>query len=281
MKEPTDGRKDMERILLDFKEGKIDLNTAQKELNLFSIDHISDMATIDTCRNNRKGVPEVVYADTKTPEDTASIAIRLVEKNGYAFVTRASQEHLEAIEKRVQELGGEKERGLSTTISEIVVASNERARTVLLREVGFTFKNCGGMVGILTAGTSDIPVAEEAVESCRIMGCETITFYDVGIAGLHRIFEPLKRMIEESVQAIIVVAGMEGALPSVVSSLVDVPVIGVPSSVGYGFGGKGKAALMSMLQSCSPGLVVVNIDNGFGAGVAASLIARQSSTDRE
>jgi len=277
LKEPTERWTDIERILLDFKEGRIDLTTAQKELNLFSIDHISGIATIDSCRQNRKGVPEVVYADTKEPGDAASIAIRLVEKNGYALLTRASADHHSAALKRIAGLQEQKERGLSTTICEVDISYNERAGTILLHEVGHIFPNTGGKVGILTAGTSDIPVAEEAVETCRVMGCEAITFYDIGIAGMHRLFEPLKRMVEIDVDVIIVIAGMEGALPSVISSLVDLPVIGVPTSVGYGFGGQGKAALMSMLQSCSPGLMTVNIDNGFGAAVGACLIARRAT----
>jgi len=281
LKESTERWTDIERILLDFREGRIDLATALKELNLFSIEHISDIATIDPGRQNRKGVPEVVYGDSKEPGDAASIAIRLVEKNGYAFVTRAGREHHTAIEEKIAELQEQKGRGLSTTISEVTISYNEKARTILLYQNGFRFPDTGGKVGILTAGTSDIPVAEEAVETCRIMGCEAITFYDVGIAGMHRLFDPLKRMIEFDVDVIIVIAGMEGALPSVVSSLVDVPVIGVPTSVGYGFGGGGKAALMSMLQSCSPGLMTVNIDNGFGAGVGACLIARRVSRKGE
>ena len=160
----------------------------------------------------------------------------------------------------------------------IKIHSNPKAGTIRLRtrDKSRDRKNVKGKVGIITAGTSDIPVAEEARETCEFMGCDVISAYDIGIAGIHRLFAPLKEMLEENVRVIIVMAGMEGALPSVVASLVDVPVIGVPCSVGYGYGGKGEAALMSMLQSCSPGLVVVNIDNGFGAGVSAALMARET-----
>lgn len=126
-------------------------------------------------------------------------------------------------------------------------------------------------MGILTAGTSDIPVAEEAKDTLEIMGVEAITAYDVGIAGIHRLFPALKRMIEEDVCCIIVVAGMEGALPSVIASMVDIPVIGVPTSTSYGIK---ITPLLTMLHSCSPGIAVVNIDNGFGAGVFAGLIAK-------
>ena len=138
-----------------------------------------------------------------------------------------------------------------------------------------TLKNNRGKIGIITAGTSDIGVAEEARLTCEAMHCSTITTYDVGIAGVHRLFPIVKKFIEEDVDAVIVAAGMEGALASVVSSLVSVPVIGLPTSVGYGYGEKGVAALASMLQSCSLGLSVVNIDNGIGAGAVAANIANR------
>ncbi len=132
-----------------------------------------------------------------------------------------------------------------------------------------------GKIGIITAGTSDVPVAEEARVVAEEAGCEVLTSYDVGVAGIHRLFHQIRRMIEEDVKALIVVAGMEGALPSVVAGLVDVPVIGVPTSVGYGVGAGGFTALNAMLQSCAPGIAVVNIDNGFGAAVFASTIVKQ------
>ena len=136
-------------------------------------------------------------------------------------------------------------------------------------------KKTNGKVGIITAGTSDIGIAEESRLMCESMSCNCMTSYDVGIAGLHRIFPVLKEFIKSGVDAIIVVAGMEGALASVVSSTVNVPIIGVPTSIGYGYGEKGVAALAAMLQSCSLGLTVVNIDNGIGAGAAAAKIVNQ------
>ena len=138
-----------------------------------------------------------------------------------------------------------------------------------------SLKKTAGKVGIITAGTSDIGIAEESRLMCESMNCECITSYDVGIAGLHRIFPVLKEFIKSEVDAIVVVAGMEGALASVVSSTVNVPVVGVPTSIGYGYGEKGVAALAAMLQSCSLGLTVVNIDNGIGAGAAAAKIVNQ------
>jgi hypothetical protein len=134
----------------------------------------------------------------------------------------------------------------------------------------------GGKVGILTAGTSDIGIAEEARLMCEAMNCKCITSYDVGVAGIHRIFPILKEMINEDVDCIIVAAGMEGALATLVSSMVDIPVIGIPTSVGYGYGEKGIAALASMLQSCSLGLSVVNIDGGIAAGAIAANIANRA-----
>jgi len=139
-------------------------------------------------------------------------------------------------------------------------------------------KKTGGKVGIIAAGTSDVGVGEEARLVCESMNCDCLCSYDVGIAGLHRIFPVLKQFVESEVSAIIVVAGMEGALASIVSSIADVPVIGVPTSIGYGYGEKGVAALASMLQSCSLGLTVVNIDNGVGAGAAAANIANRIKT---
>jgi len=139
----------------------------------------------------------------------------------------------------------------------------------------------GGVVGIISAGTSDQPRCEEAAIICQEMGCTLHTVYDVGVAGLHRLFQPLEVLLNEAkVDVIIVAAGMDGALPSVVSGLVDVPVIGLPTSVGYGMGGEGLAALYSMLQTCAPGLAVVNIDNGIGAGAMAGLIANRCAEAR-
>jgi hypothetical protein len=155
-----------------------------------------------------------------------------------------------------------------------------RSRMVVIHYADNRPKQTGGRVGVLTAGTSDIRVAEEAVVVAKEMGCEVSTAYDVGVAGIHRLFQPLRAMLEAPVDSIVVAAGMDGALPSVVAGLVDVPVIGLPTSIGYGMGGQGVAALMGMLQSCSPGLVVVNIDNGVGAGATAGLISNRMAALR-
>jgi len=145
----------------------------------------------------------------------------------------------------------------------------------ILRKKNFELKDKAGSIGIISAGSTDIVVAEEARITAEVLGCRVIYAYDVGVAGVHRLINPLKTMLKEKVSCIIVVAGMDGVLPVLTKSLVDVPVIGIPASGGYGYGAGGEAALMGMLQSCSPGLVVVNIDNGFGAAVAAYLIVKK------
>jgi NCAIR mutase (PurE)-related protein len=221
----------------------------------------------DFDRAQRKGVPEVILAERKTPDEAIAIARAFLERTGRAILSRIGPE----LEARLRaEFAEEAE-------LEWIAA----ARAAVLRRPDFARPQTGGRVGVITAGTSDIPVAEEATLLCREMGCEVYTAYDVGVAGIHRLAEPLRWMLEEvQVDVLIVVAGMDGALPSVVAGLADVPVIGVPTSVGYGLGGGGVAALYSMLQSCAPGLAVVNIDNGIGAGAVAGLIANRAAAAR-
>ena len=158
---------------------------------------------------------------------------------------------------------------------------HELARIAVIRHKSFKSPSTGGRVGIITAGTSDLPVAQQAAVMASEMGCQVKMVSDVGVAGIHRLVEPLSQLLDSDVDVLIVAAGMDGALPSVVAGLVRLPVIGLPTSNGYGLGGRGQAALLSMLQTCSPGLVVVNIDNGIGAGASAALIAnRVATTDR-
>jgi len=252
---------DVEGVLNALLTGKLTVEQAKRKLAALNIKRIGDLARLDVERIHRIGIPEVVLAEGKNPETVAKAAFVLASTSGYALVTRVSREHLKLIQKKLR-------RGFE-------VEHNSKARTVVVRKKGHLFPK-RGKIGILAAGTADVPVAEEAAVSAEIMGCEVLKAYDVGVAGIHRLFEPLKHMIEQGVAAIVVVAGMEGTLPSLVSSLVDVPVIGVPTSIGYGVGLKGAGALMTMLQTCSPKIAVVNIDNGFGAGVFAALIAKQS-----
>jgi NCAIR mutase (PurE)-related protein len=228
---------------------------------------IHDAARPDFGRQARKGVPEVIIAEHKTVEQSTEIAKRFLEATGRAILSRVPPE-LEACLR--EEFAGQAD------LEWLPVA-----RAAVLRRSDARQPEPGGRVGIITAGTSDIPWAEEAALLCREMGCQVHTVSDVGVAGLHRLWEPLQRLLEEAqVDVLIVAAGMDGALPSVVSGLVDVPVIGLPTSVGYGMGGKGEAALLSMLQTCAPGMAVVNIDNGIGAGAIAGLIANRMAATR-
>ncbi|RMF89536.1 MAG: nickel pincer cofactor biosynthesis protein LarB [Methanobacteriota archaeon] len=221
--------------------------------------HVGGVAKLDLEREFATGIPEVILAKGKSPEDVELLARRLLEKKGRVIVTKAGEGHFERLE------GIEAHKNLNRKAGTAIL-KKEPGRTAVI-----------GRVGLLAAGTSDIPVAEEARLVLEELGCAVITGYDVGVAGLHRVFPCLERMAEEDADVAIVVAGMEGALPSVVKGLVDIPVIGVPTSVGYGYGGGGESALMAMLQSCSPGVTVVNIDNGFGAAAAAYLICRRIS----
>jgi NCAIR mutase (PurE)-related protein len=230
-------------------------------------DREHDFITPDLDRARRKGVPEVILADGKMLEHALTVTRVFLERNGRAILSRVSPE----LEAR-----------LRSDFQEIELEWYARARSAVLRKPGAAVPLRGGRVGILTAGTSDVPTAEEAAMLCREMGCEVYTTFDVGVAGLHRLFDPLYAMLDEHrVDVLIVAAGMDGALPSVVSGLADVPVIGLPTAVGYGLGGEGQAALYSMLQSCAPGMAVVNIGNGIGAGAMAGLIANRIAAARK
>jgi NCAIR mutase (PurE)-related protein len=220
----------------------------------------------DLTRHARKGVPEVILADGKTVDQCISITRAFLKRNGRAILSK---------------VGEKLESGLKSSFPGAEVEWVPACRAAVVRSKGARPRKTGGRVGILTAGTSDIPAAEEAALLCREMGCSVYTGYDVGVAGLHRLVEPLREMIEENdVDVLIVAAGMDGALPSVVAGLAPVPVVGLPTSIGYGLGGGGIAALYAMLQSCAPGLSVVNIDNGIGAGVMAGMIANRAARAR-
>ncbi len=232
-------------------------------------------ANPDIFREERKGAPEVILASTKPADRCLAIAQVFLQKRGRAILSRVPPE----LEARLRaEFPTEPD---PDDPNRPWLEWDSEARAAILRTAGGQPTPSGGRVGIITAGTSDVPVAAEAALVCREMGCEVVHAHDVGVAGLHRLFEPLRKMVhEEQVDVIIVAAGMDGALPSVVAGLVDVPVIGLPTSVGYGFGGGGIGALTSMLQTCAPGLAVVNIDNGVGAGVMAALIANRVAAAR-
>jgi pyridinium-3,5-biscarboxylic acid mononucleotide synthase len=217
-------------------------------------------AQLDFHREFRAGVPEIILADVKSDEQVFRIARAFLDESGRALLTRLRPQ---TIERLPQEFAG------------YVVDARGDARAAVIQTPEYQRPETGGRIGVLTAGTSDVPVAEEARLVAEAMGCHVQTVYDVGVAGLHRLIGPLRELLLSGVAALVVCAGMDGALPSVVAGLAPVPVIGVPTSVGYGAGGKGRAALLAMLQSCAPGLTVVNIDNGVGAGATAALIANR------
>ena len=253
---------EMKDILKELLDEKISIEEAEKLLKAKLIEDVGDLAKLDVFRKTRTGVPEVIYAQSKNAQMVLDIVTSFLKSKKFAIVSRYNEEHEALIVKSFKN-------------NNYDVIINTLGKIIVVKEKSFDFERKNGVVGIITAGTSDIPVAEEAKEILKSMGCEVITSYDVGIAGVHRIFSPLSNMVKKGAHVIIVCAGMEGTLPGVVASLVDVPVIGVPISSGYGLGANGKGALITMLQSCSPGLLVVNIDNGFGAGASAALIANK------
>jgi pyridinium-3,5-biscarboxylic acid mononucleotide synthase len=228
---------------------------------LLAIASLSRLARLDVGREKRKGLPEVILAEGKLGRDVATISQAMVERTGRAIISRLDGPQVRAV-RSVMGNGAE-------------VEYFSRSRMMIVKSKRYKSRRSGGRVGILTAGTSDIPVAEEAEVIAREMGCETRSIYDVGVAGIHRLFEPVRDLLKWGSDVILVVAGREGALPTVIAGIVDVPVIGVPTSKSYGFGEKGLAALAAMLQSCSLGMAVVNIDGGVGAGAVAALIANR------
>ncbi len=249
-------------ILEKLLRGEIDIERAERMVKAVQILEIGNIAKMDVLRELRSGAPEIILAEGKSPEDLVLIVRKVLEEKERAIISRASKEHIDAILKEIP-------------LDQYTIEVHEKARIVIVRRKNAKPRKIGRKIGIIAAGTSDIPVAEEARVISEELGCDTVTAYDVGIAGIHRLFPALKKMIMEDVDVIIVIAGMEGALPSIVASLVDLPVIGVPSSSGYGYGGRGVAALMGMLQTCVPGLAVVNIDNGVHAAVFAYLISKR------
>jgi NCAIR mutase (PurE)-related protein len=214
----------------------------------------------DFGREVRKGIPEIIYAEAKTDAQVTAIARRFLVERRHALLSRLREGTAELLVRE---------------FADCAVDYRREARAMAIHMPGYARPQMGGRIGVLTAGTSDIPVAEEARLVAEEMGCTVERLYDVGVAGIHRLLAGLPELLRHNVAALIVCAGMDGALPSVVAGLAPVPVIGVPTSVGYGAGGKGRAALLSMLQTCAPGLSIVNIDNGVGAGATAGLIANR------
>lgn len=241
----------LEKVLEQYKNGEINLEEALNKAG--SEKGIEEMgfATLDTDRLRRTGMPEVIYAGGKTPAQVKAIAERLFSKGIDVLATRATPEMFAEVQKSVPEANFNPVSGIIWYKHQENVAGK-------------------GYIAVVAAGTSDMSVAEEAADTARFLGNEVKTIYDVGVAGIHRLFDKLN--IIRGARVIITVAGMEGALGSVIGGLVDKPVIGVPTSIGYGANFQGISALLSMLNSCSSGISVVNIDNGFGAACQAHLI---------
>jgi NCAIR mutase (PurE)-related protein len=247
-------RRDVELLLDRYDKGRISKDRFLHAISSMVAEPIG-FATIDHHRELRQGFPEVILCEGKTPEQVGEIARRIVRQGSPLLGTRAAPEHFLAVRKKIRS-----------------ARFNRVARTITANEHLVAAQGAGSIL-VVTAGTSDIPVAEEALETLRMMGNQAEMVTDVGVAGIHRLFSHREQLRNSAV--IIVVAGMEGALASVIGGLVDIPVIAVPTSIGYGANFGGISALLGMLTSCAAGVTVVNIDNGFGAGVAASLINRR------
>ena len=249
----------MKDILEKLVSGEINIEDAENLIKSESILEFDEIVKFDINRSRRTGFPEAVFSPSKDYEDLLLIINKYLSNNDEdLIITKLSNERYEKI---LEDLGE----------NSFIFDYNKRAEILVIRKE-IKQKDKIAKIGIITAGTSDINIAEEARVIVEEGGCEAITSYDIGVAGIHRLFPQIAHMVKEGVRAFIVCAGMEGALPSVVAGLVDVPVIAVPTSVGYGVGEGGRVALDAMLQSCAPGIAVVNIDNGFGAGVFALTI---------
>jgi pyridinium-3,5-biscarboxylic acid mononucleotide synthase len=240
------------KLLEQVRRGKLAPDEALGRLRHLPFEDLG-FAKVDHHRALRAGMPEVILGERKTPAQVAQIFARLAKHGGNVLATRANAEQFAAVRKKVRS-----------------AKYHERARAIYVHRDHKIYGK--GTIAVVSAGTSDIPVAEEALLTATLMGNQVEHFYDVGVAGIHRLLANREALTKARV--VIVCAGMEGALPSVVGGLVGVPVIAVPTSVGYGASFNGLAALLGMMNSCASNVTVVNIDNGFGAGYVASLINR-------
>jgi NCAIR mutase (PurE)-related protein len=244
-------------LLCDVRDGSLNVEAALEALKELPY-HDLGFAKVDTHRHLRMGVPEVIFCQGKTVEQVVKIAERLAQDHHNIMATRASREIYERMRESI-----------------VQVEYHELARIIVIRPE--TRGEKIGKIAVVCAGTADIPVADEAAIVAETLGNNVEKFYDVGVAGIHRLLDQREKIAQANV--VITVAGMEGALASVVGGLIDKPVIAVPTSVGYGASFHGLAALLTMLNSCTPGVTVVNIDNGFGAGYQAHLINQLCATN--
>jgi len=245
-------KQELEKLLSEVKKGSKSIDQALEELKYFPYSDLG-FARIDHHREVRTGYPEIVYCAGKTIEQVKEIFRVMAEREHNIFGTRANDEMFKAVKKILPE-------AVYFDVARIISVKKKQTEIP------------GSRIAVVTAGTSDIPVAEEAAVTAELLGNNVVRIYDAGVAGIHRLVDKLPDI--KNCRVVIVIAGMEGALASVVGGLVDKPVIAVPTSVGYGANFGGISALLAMLTSCSSGVTVVNIDNGFGAGFSASMINR-------
>ncbi|MGP8011487.1 MAG: nickel pincer cofactor biosynthesis protein LarB [Halobacteriota archaeon] len=252
----------LETILNRLIDGEVSKQEAarliRREITIDGYEKVAEIAKLDTARLHRVGIPEVVLAEGKNAQDLVAIVKAQLKVEGRVVLTRVSEHQLRALK-------------------DFDVEWHDRARIAAIGEKPHV-EPPYGLVGVVCAGTADISVAEEARLLAEELSCKTIVSYDVGVAGIHRLYPELSKLLDTDV--LIVLAGREGALPTIVAGLTDIPVIGVPVSTGYGLGGRGKAALLAMLQSCSV-LAVVNVDAGFVAGAFAAKIANRAARTRQ
>ena len=252
----------MKDVLRRLVEGELTEEEALVELRAIQLEELAGRARLDLGRWLRRGIPEVVLAAGKAPDDAAALAVAMAERHGQGLISRMTAEHRAALDAAARAAG-----------LEVV----DYGRSARLLAAGYAPVSIDARAGILTAGTSDLPVAHEARMVLDACGVDVRLEADLGVAGLHRFVAPLAEILEWGADVLVVAAGMDGVLPGLIAGLVALPVIGVPVSTGYGKGGAGEAALLTMLQSCSTGLTLVNIDNGVGAGTAAALIAARAA----
>lgn len=250
-------RKYLEELLTAYKEGRFALDQVVDRLKDLPYQDLG-FARVDHHRAMRKGFPEVVFCQGKDPQQVVGIIKALAKRNNCILATRASREVYDRVSQEMPQ-----------------ARYNAAARVITIGRERVEKKGC---VAVITGGTSDIPVAEEAAVTAEMLGSNVERIYDVGVAGIHRLLDNIDRL--QKANAIVAVAGMEGALASVVAGLVDKPVIGIPTSVGYGANFGGLSALLTMLNSCASGVCVVNIDNGFGGGYIAAVINRLAHSDQ-
>lgn len=235
----------------------------RRALNASPSSDDAPFARLDVHRARRTGSPEIILAENKAPEQVIELVDRMVTANGSVLVSRVPATTLPV---------------LGAAFGDFLIEESRGAEMLRISSPGYRRPDLLGNVAIFTAGTSDLQRADEVRMVVEEMGVSGRVWADLGVAGLHRLIQPFQEAIVWGSDVIVVAAGMDGALPSVVAGLSPIPVIGLPTSTGYGYGGNGEGALMAMLQSCAPGLTVVNIDNSVGAGISAARIARQSAT---